>query len=401
MKKVSGWSTALFLGTAVGVAHGQGLNCGASDVDCFQRDVDQACHTAESTTASCDAALERVAASPARGNLDMRLMVGAGNFALSELANEPAAKATYRNRARDAYTSIVSEHPTNASALVGLATLAETSQERIAVLRRALVANPTDLYLYEALSETLSRTGNSSEAAALTEQAYELESQQEKKWNLAEVAVLRYEDAGQTPQADAMRNRVRQDYGLKGVSAQLAHPESLDPDQLTSMLTSVCSLPIAYIVGATTCLDSLKTSADLVSRTRDNRVAVKLADGASTAISSSVEIEGMLNEADPNWRKRFKEMTRGFITAGAISQKTLSAYGAVVSDPKERVDDMKAAAARFPDNGELAAALGLAHLDYGNRDDAIRSLSRAKQLLPPDRQQSIDQVLNEATALPH
>ena len=404
MKKNVTLPSIALLWAAVGVANGQGLTCAATDVGCLQRDVNQACHTAESTTASCDASLRRVAASPSRGDLNLRLMVAAADVTLADLATESATKTTYRNRAHEAYTSIVSEHPTNVDGLVGLATLAETDQERIAMLRRALAASPTDVLLYESLSETLSKTGdssNQSEAATLREQAYELETQQEKKWHLAAGAVLQYEDAGQAARADAMRNRVRYDYGLERVSAQLAHPELLDPDQLTEMLTSVCSVPIAFTVGAKTCLDSLKASADFVGHTKDKQLAAVLADSASTAISSAGAIAGMLSEADRDWRKRFKEMTRAFITAGAVSQKTLSAYGAVVSDPKERVDDMKAAAAHFPDNGELAAALGLAHLDYGNRDEAIRSLSRAKQLLPPDRQQAIDEVLNKAAALPH
>jgi len=58
---------------------------------------------------------------------------------------------------------------------------------------------------------------------------------------------------------------------------------------------------------------------------------------------------------------------------------------------------MENAAALLPSDGEIAFGLGLAYLDLRKDDDAIRTLTRAKELLPASRHAFIDQLLNQAS----
>ncbi len=60
---------------------------------------------------------------------------------------------------------------------------------------------------------------------------------------------------------------------------------------------------------------------------------------------------------------------------------------------------MEAGAAKFPNDAELAIAAGLAEMALGQRDDAVRNLTRAKGLVTETQRPAVDQLLQKANQL--
>ncbi|HEX6999358.1 MAG TPA: hypothetical protein VF322_14555 [Gammaproteobacteria bacterium] len=128
-------------------------------------------------------------------------------------------------------------------------------------------------------------------------------------------------------------------------------------------------------------------------------MTAELVDSVSVAIRAAVEASVPLNAADPGWRTQFEDTLERFLTSGVASRQTYGAYAAVTPDRFKRLETLRAAAERFPQDGELALARGLASFDVGNKREAIESLSRAKTLLPESRHAFIDEMLQRASEL--
>jgi tetratricopeptide (TPR) repeat protein len=152
-----------------------------------------------------------------------------------------------------------------------------------------------------------------------------------------------------------------------------------------------------YIVGADTCLAGLKAASDETRRSQQPFVVTQLVGGVSAAIAATAQYEGLLRNADPNWRSNFEETLQDFIVRGISTVETFSAYAAVTPSRTKRLETMKRAAEKFPEDGEVWLGLGLANLDLENYEEAVRNLNRARDLLPAARRPQIDRFIQQAT----
>jgi tetratricopeptide (TPR) repeat protein len=353
----------------------------------FQQAYEKACTGDGANAASCRAWAEQLQKSPQGNSEDAQLKIGAAYVELQFLGANEQDKATYRARAREVYAAIVKQNPTSIEAVTGLANAADTEDERIAYLRQRLALDPTDVTSLNFLSEAVKDAG---EAGELRERAFEHSPNGAYKWNQASLAIFLYGQAGREADADAMRGSARAAYGYDDVVARLSRPELMNAEDLNSTLTSICSFDVVKFGGAKGCLDSLKTTVDAIDSVPANS-AGKLADAASLGIQTAAPHFGLGN-------KSLTDSLEKIIASGHATPNTFGAYGALVPDRRKRLEVMEAGAAKFPNDAGLAIAAGLAELDVGNRDDAVRNLTRAKGLATDTQQPAIDRWIEKAQA---
>jgi tetratricopeptide (TPR) repeat protein len=380
-------------------ARAQVAACPLSNGDCLQKTFEQACTGGPSAAAKCEDWLSALKQSPVAGEIRGKLLAGAAYVALADGSEDPQDRTDFQDRAREIYREVVAQDPTNIDAITGLATLAGSRAERVELLRRRLELDPNNIRSLEFLSSALSSDGSKgdiAEAAALTEEAYALQPAGGKKWQLAATAVSQYERAGMPAKAQDLRSRASTDFGLDEVSAELARPELLDGDRLRTQLTSVCTLPILYIIGAHPCLDAINKASEAAIAPRMSSVVPQLVAAVSVGMRSAAEFGGALGAVEPNWRSKFETTLEGFLIGGIATRETFGAYAVITPSREKRLQTMKAAVEKFPEDGELALGLGLAYLDVGDREEAIMNLSRARDLLPPASRPHIDNLIRGA-----
>jgi hypothetical protein len=203
---------------------------------------------------------------------------------------------------------------------------------------------------------------------------------------------------GRHAEADALRTDAQQRYGYLDVVARLSRPELMDAEELNSTLTSICENPVIWFGRPKDCVDSVKAVANAVDKAPPNSTA-KLVEAASLGMRSAGEVGELLKKVDPNWQQSFTDSLEKFITAGQATPTTFHTYGAYVRDPHKRLEVFEAGAAKFPNDGPLAVAAGLAEMDLGRRDDAVRNLTRAKGLVTDAQRPAVDQLLQKANQL--
>jgi tetratricopeptide (TPR) repeat protein len=364
----------------------------------FQRAYDNACtERATATVASCKAWIDETQKSPQGKSEDAQLTIGAAYMALEQFfgANEQD-KASYRARAREVYSAVVKQNLKNTEGALGLSNTADTIDARIAYLRQGLAADPTNLKLMNYLAQFLTfNTGNVtptlaeiSEAAELRERIFENSPDGRYKWNQAALAIFLYKEAGREADAEAMRGRARAAYRYDDVAAQLSRPELMNAEDLNSTLTSICGLDVNHFADSNWCIDSVKSTANAVDKAPASS-AEKLADAASLGVQAAAQL-GIGG-------KSLTDSLEKIIASGHATPNTFGAYGTLVPDRHKRLEVMEAGAAKFPNDAGLAIAAGLAELDVGQHDDAVRSFRRAKGLATEAQQPAIDRLIEKAS----
>ncbi len=218
----------------------------------------------------------------------------------------------FRQRSAKLIRDILDEDPMNVDALLGLAGLAETSDERVRRLRQVVAADPTNEGHLEFLSRALSSDeSNLLEAAELLEQAYAVQLPRGKgpyTWRFARDAMWEYEWAGFPDRAAELRKRVRQDFGADALLHEAASAETADPERLKSALEGLCLEMSLAVLGPESCLAGIQQVVDAADRAQQPSVAARLAATASDAMFVAASSGTRLSTADPDWRRRF-EMT--------------------------------------------------------------------------------------------
>jgi tetratricopeptide (TPR) repeat protein len=232
------------------------------------------------------------------------------------------------------------------------------------------------------------------ESAEVLERAYSAAPPGGKKWHLASDAVAQYENARAPNAATRLQERVSRDYGLDRKLTEIARPDTANPQQVTAVLEEICSDTSLINFGASPCLENIQRVVDVA----DDSRRADLVDAAAAAMFVAAQSGWRLSRTDPAWRNRFESTLDGFMESGAPSARTYLTYAYITTDRAKRVKAMETAATRFPSDGEIVFALGRAYFDQGRKDDAIRTLSRARDLLPTARQAHVNELLKNAAS---
>jgi hypothetical protein len=103
----------------------------------LQREPERACLEA-ATIDSCTTWLRSVEQSPDYAHPNVQLAAASANLALSNLTGGAAAKTPFREQAANLYSKVIDKDPTNTRALVGLAVVSDSRDEKLTLMRRVL-----------------------------------------------------------------------------------------------------------------------------------------------------------------------------------------------------------------------------------------------------------------------
>lgn len=383
-----------------GASNAQQLVCTASDASCFDRELEKACLRVGATIASCAEWLNILEHSPLSRHPNVRVAAAETNLILNDLSGGRGSNTKYRDQAELILDELIIDDPNNVKALFALAAMRERKEERVELLRRVVAVDPTFVLGWTSLAAAVSSGGakpDLQESAEFLEQAYVASPSGPRKWHLAADAIMQYENAQSAIDARRLSERASADYGLDRLLTVVSKPETVGPATVNAALEELCSNTGVVIFGARHCLDSIQSVVNVANTTRNTAVESAYAEGATTAMRNAA-VSLRLSSVDPGWRARFEKTIGGFLESPTATEGMFVAYADITTDSEKRLQALETAAGRFPSDGDIVTRLGLAYLDQGRKDDGIRTLGRAKELVPPTRHAMIDQAVNQASA---
>ena len=292
--------------------------CARSDDTCWDRAFELACAQRDTTEQGCSDWLERTLRPQVEpANTKARLLEAEANYRLAEVTLGTVAENAYRDRARTIYQALADQEPPVVDALLGLATLAPTDEERVQLLRHVVKLDPTNVSGLTWLAHSLGWTSNEArlEAGRLYERAYAAQTGI-IKWHVARDAFWAYIDAERVDFAARLKARVRNDLNPDALLAQLADRSALTPEIAARALQVLCYASVITLLGATDCLRAVDSVAGTVA---GSRAAVLLAESVADAMLEAGESGESLTAARPDWRLAFRRWLRATRASGVTS----------------------------------------------------------------------------------
>jgi hypothetical protein len=294
----------------IGTASAQATSCQLTDNDCVQREYSKVCFDDQRNVRleACVAWLREIEQSP---STDVRSSA-AGIYQL--IGSHPTTTTPARQELRDQSAALIrgilDEEPNHADALLGLANLAETDDERVNRLRDVVAADPDEPRYLEFLArELLSIQGSELEVAALYERAYEAQMSRAigpYAWRFARNAVWQYERAGASERAKRLRERVVFDYDLPARLDEVADATTENAGSLKQILQDLCGQVAMNVFGAKPCLDCIERAVQATDRARARGNAGVLEQTVSDAMFKAAVSGTWLDVVDSRWRKGFE-----------------------------------------------------------------------------------------------
>jgi hypothetical protein len=290
--------------------------CALTDRACIDENYSSMCFEKDARPESCVAWLRPFERSP---SIDVRNSIADIYLLVADSWQSRDPQPQLKDRAAALIHGILEQDPMNGEALLGLANLAPTNEERVALLRRVVAVDPSPWNL-ESLSRALSQNeANLAESAALLERAYEVAMQQQPgpyAWRFARNAAFEYEWAELPKRAAQLRARFEHDVDLDAKVAEIAQAEAVDPARLNRVLGEICSELIVSMLGASHCLAGIEHVVDAADRVSATSVKRQLAKSASDAMFLAAETAGDdLTVADLAWRDRFESTLQRYFGA--------------------------------------------------------------------------------------
>lgn len=315
----------------IGSAGAQATSCPLTDYECVQQEYPKVCFDEQRKVRlePCVAWLHEIEQSPSTevrsSAAGIYLLIGTHATTASQTRQD------LRDRSAALIRGILDEDPNNADALLGLANLAETEQERVQRLRDVVAADPDKPFYLELLARALlSVEGGELEAAALNERAYEAALDERKAqlsrnsasygWRFARDAIWLYERAGAPERADRLREQVVADYDLPARLEEVADATPGDAANLQQILQSLCDQVAMNLLGAKPCLDGIDRAIHATDRARARGNAADLEQAVSDAMLKAA-VSGMwLDAADSNWRRTFEAALERYDGGEAVAR---------------------------------------------------------------------------------
>jgi tetratricopeptide (TPR) repeat protein len=388
--------SCLFL-VPVGRPNAQSLSCDRDDYRCLQREYESVCREPRfATRESCADWVQRLESHPFAMAPDWRLIAAAAYGALADFSGSPERATQFRREETTIYRDLIAQNPRNVQALIGLSAVVDDSQERIDLLRRAIVVDPNNRFALKALVSDLAASGSEGEAAPLLERAY-TSAKGRAKWKYAFDALLLYRRIGNSDAAERLRGRVLEDIGLTGSENEVATRDFTDLVVASTTLSSVCDESVIYILGAATCLEAIESALQTIENSAALEQRTALADILMSAMLSAGR-SGTVQTFEPSWRSRFQRNVESVLASGVESGTIYDAYASFVASPEARLMALEKAAALAPADGQIVYRLGLAYLELHMEEEGIEFLRRARPLLPEWRHEVLDEHIRRAEA---
>ena len=381
--------------------------CERGDLNCLQQLRKSECMAAAATLKTCQAFLQRLETVRQRSRAPgLALLLGDTLQGLARKAEvSPQAREEYFRRSRAAYRQGVKEQPFSASGYLGLADVAETSEERVEWLRGAVHAEYRPEHM-ELLAKALSEVGGQAadlEAASVTEDAYKYEVTNTEKWRYGTAAMQRYRQAAvryplaaSETAAENVLLRVKDDIDYPLLQSMLLNPEQ-NLAHLADAFATMCEKSIVQIVKIDECMAGLE-------------LAVLTAEGSATPgtrrMLAEATLVGMRTIAGESLtrsereREQFIDWIDRLVATGLepvdVAASLLEAKADYTPATVERIAPLTAAIELSPTRGDLRLKLGETYSRLKRWPEALEQLRVATLLLPPEEQEGVERLIETA-----
>ena len=381
--------------------------CERGDLNCLQQLRKSECMAAASTLKTCQAFLQRLETVRQRSRAPgLALLLGDTLQGLARKAEvSPQAREEYFRRSRAAYRQVVKEQPFSASGYLGLADVAETSEERVEWLRGAVHAEYRPEHM-ELLAKALSEVGGQAadlEAASVTEDAYKYEVTNTEKWRYGTAAMQRYRQAAvryplaaSETAAENVLLRIKDDIDYPLLRSMLLNPEQ-NLAHLADAFATMCEKSIVQIVKIDECMAGLE-------------LAVLTAEGSATPgtrrMLAEATLVGMRTIAGESLTRSEREREQlidwidRLVATGLepvdVAASLLEAKADYTPATVERIAPLTAAIELSPTRGDLRLKLGETYSRLKRWPEALEQLRVATLLLPPEEQEGVERLIETA-----
>lgn len=200
-----------------------------------------------------------------------------------------------RERSVALYRTLVESDPTDAEAILGLSSTAESQAERVALLRRYVALRPENVLGRRLLAHALFYEGTGSpdamlEAGRLMEEAYAWQPDSHRWW-LAGTAMFYYTEAGEPTRAAELRARVTGELPVHDLTnASIAADWAL----AGRVLSTVCDPYLIEAVGSARCVLNLDQVESFLAKAAHDERSQRVADLSADAMVGLARAESAL-----------------------------------------------------------------------------------------------------------
>ncbi len=397
LSKVSVCGAMLLIGFGLS-APAQNGDCPIGDTMCLDQRFGAACVDIRegATEETCTIWLAELQRRPDIGEPDTQLLVGVTYSALFKLSDDPSLSRNFRELGTTTFRQLLDQYPTDIRALYGLASTATSREEYAGYLRQIIDIDPNNLHAVEHLGNILLDMAGASQALEsvdIRERAYAEAALMDPatRLRLAYGVTVTYRtlnhhllEALESSEADRIRiseaedrlsafvDQVREDFRSDRMSGEINQEAIGDPDHAIAQLTIICDRHALSVFGAGDCMESVNNIAESIVASPQTAPATRLADAVGSILVSMVIDEWRFQRDFPDWRERFAESLRTLMTSGVRSGAVYYAYYYFeLDDPDARLNALQQGSTLFPENRNIARALGEEYVRYGMRDEAV------------------------------
>lgn len=357
--------------------------CGAGDDACYLRQYESACATrSEFWVSSCTTLVVAIESGPNRDDRAARRTLALAHLMLATRQGvETAEVARQRAEALTEFRNLVEEDPSDLDALHGLVAITADAGERLELLRRIVKLEPNPISV-RSLTNILSKSGRPEdliEAADANDLLYE--SGGGTKLEIAGRVIDLHRRAGSLVKADAVSQRVHQDFNIDGLLERLSQVPLADPNGTISALQTLCHPSMIRSVDAKYCIRGVEAVFEALPQRGGQESIQRVVDIAVGSIPQlSSDAESALASVDPDWRIRFTRLLDSLITREFASVAVYGVRSYLEPQAAVRARLMERALLLSPDHPGLLEELAFEYQALGRWNESIELMRRARNL---------------------
>lgn len=377
---------------------------------CLDREYGVACgapYEGTSTGETCSAWLDETQRRPDASAPEVQILIGSAQRAMSAFFSaDLETNQLYVGQATATFRQLSDQQPDNASARIGLATLAATPEARLEYLRQAVAIDPSNLRIVDGFVSTLLHLGTPGilDGIDVMQHIYrEVDTLDEAaRWRLAFSIVVSYRGLGlpQRPELEAdltaFLAEAREDFRWDDMLAEILRAPMVDAGRTAAYLSTMCHRHAHTLFGSTECFDSLTAVAEAAAGSGGSDAGFRLADAVASMMMSVSSFSFLFEGQYPDWHEQFRGLLQSMMSNGIEPPTTFHAYPRFEADPQVRLLTLERGSVLFPQDGNVALALGSEYLIRGRNDEAIVQFHIAREYLPEYAKGGVDNFMRIA-----
>lgn len=360
--------------------------CSLDDSGCLDSQVIRQCRDRTAATIqSCTAWIQSIQVRIRPDDtVAMREIAGAHTWISMFLAMDAREQSFHRNSARAIYAAMVEKDAGDTDALMGMATVAESENERIDLLRKIASITPM-AFASDLLAQALLRRDGANdvlEAAEVLEAYYRL-LPKGIGWRIAAQAASHYERAGAPDRSRYIRDRIREELDATSLMAELQKIPETSSSRVAQVLEKLCDADVVAVLGATICLEGLSEIPGTLTKFPDRGDGAQFAEVVGRQVWATGTTSGWVPvTSHENWQSTISRIFTEMEAEG-IESPLLLVSRAMLSEPdldqKLRLLD-RASQLVAPDDGTTLRLLADMYMVLSRPTAALAHLRRLQQL---------------------